>query len=283
MKDRLTLILSSSLVVVTLVVRLLLISNYQAPTAVAVAAAVGPLSTLLGTLLPVAQGLLPIVSTGVFIGAGFALLKGWSRLARRLLLVGLLGLVVVLLITPTTMSWSEVGLTAANAARVARDLSLVFLAGLVLLVLAILIVLGLVFRKRLHRKAALEGVAGAGVIVFAGSLIIFALGQCVGLLVSLNMVFPVTPQIPLMPGMLRSMWLPTEELRLTAPDEITTGYVLKVSDGWFTLLTEDKRVVEILRADRVVERTVCRLGPQTAMPLIPLPGAQVPSVPKCPA
>lgn len=287
--------LSAVLALLASIVRLLLVSNYQTTTAVAVASGAGPLPTLIGTLIPVVQVFLPILTIGMFL---LTVLNLKNSHGGKYFLVGLCSLVATFLITPTEFSWDDTVPHAKEAwENVWPYASIVMTAvawAAVLAVLAIFVAILVRADWKNRRTWDLRkwrdwddwGLVGVGAILMPimgglGVLVIAVAGGVVAIAIAWVTFFPLESEVARIPDRARSMWLPAEEVSLKSGNDPTVGYVLGVGNGWMTLLQEPDRTVRMVPLPEVVSRKICRFGPPNPFPLLVLPGASIPDIPRC--
>lgn len=287
--------LSAVLALLASIVRLLLVSNYQTTTAVAVASGAGPLSTLIGSLIPVVQVFLPILTLVLFILTLFNLKNGHGG---KILIVAVCSLVATFLITPTELSLSDSIPRANETWNTISPYISIGINILVWLIFGIILVLAAIFLARIGWKRRRGwhfqtwddwddwGLARIGGIVMPvlgvmGALGLALLGGVVSLALAWVTFFPLESEVARVPDRARSMWLPAEEVALKSGGNPTVGYVLSVGNGWMTLLKEPDRTVNMLPLSEVVSRKICRFGPSTPFPLIALPGASIPNIAEC--
>lgn len=287
--------LSAVLALLASIVRLLLVSNYQTTTAVAVASGAGPLPTLIGSLIPVVQVFLPILTILLLI---VSVLNLKNEHGGKFLIVTLCSLIATFLITPTELSLSD-GIPRARETWQTIWPYVSFVMNLVIwIIVAVIIVLAVIFlarigwrrRKGLHLQTWDDwdewGLVGIGGIAVPGvglmSLLGLALlGGLISIAITWVTFFPLETEVAQLPDRARSMWLPAEEVGLKSGGDPSVGYVLGVGNGWMTFLKEPDRTVNMLPLNEVVSRKICRFGPPTPFPLVALPGASIPDIAEC--
>lgn len=266
-------ILTPSLALVAAAVRLLIVSNYQTTTAVAVAANSGAVSTLLGTLIPVVQLFLPVSVVVMLVASLFTLSAERAYVRKRLWLLSIAALAGTLLITPASESWADIYNELRSIVVVGTSYSWIFWL-LAILVGVIAIVSAIVNGEAVH---VFFGLMATVFIAF----VILVLAAIVSLSILMNYAFPMEPRFSALPTRARAMWLPAEEIKVRSSNEPIVGYVVGTNVGWMTILTDAKRTIVVVRADQVESRNVCRIGEASSMPLVPLPGAEVPQIAVC--
>ncbi|MBC3193177.1 hypothetical protein H7X46_19130 [Pseudonocardia sp. C8] len=249
--------LSTVLITVVTVARLLIVSNYQVPTASAVAQTLGPVSTLTGSVLPVFGAVLPLCAMVlVALTAVAPFLLGFAATARLMFAATLTAL--------ATMTVSPTAITMEEAIR-----NLQATGGVVLTVLAwgdylpVGLAASVIFFVGLARS---ETVAGFS---FARYLALAAIGTTVVSVFALVAydAYPPAVRAGDIPQALGRMWLPAEQITVTG-GPVRVGYVLSSTEVWTTILWEDDRTIGLVPSDHVTARSVCRLGPADELPLI---------------
>jgi hypothetical protein len=287
--------LSAVLALLISIVRLLLVANYQTTTAVAIASGAGPLPTLIGSLLPVIQVFLPILTVILLV---FSLFGIKSSSGPKVFILAICSLVATFFITPTELALNDF----VPHATVWRDqiwpyvsifltiIAWCFTAAL--LIFLIVVAIRIDWKswrtwqlKNLHDWDDAEWV-GAGVLAlpFLGTIaavVVLLLGLGAAVLISWVTFFPLETEVARIPDRARSMWLPAEEIGMKSNGDVQVGYVLGLGNGWMTLLTEPDRTVSMVPLSEVSTRHICRYTPPNSMPLIPLPGASIPIIREC--
>lgn len=256
-----TLTVSSILLTVVALSRLLVVSNYQVPTATAVARSLGPLSTLTGTVLPLFGLLLPISALALAVAA-FTLPVATVLGAVSSPLVVLLRLFVAavvmtgatLFVSPSGLPRDAVLLDAATRTNSFFGWADYFTIGLLM---PLILVTGYM---RAHET---------GNFPWERYIMLCSLGSItlVFLVALVTHGYPLMNQLRELPTSSTRMWLPAE--RVTLGDGTTrVGYVLDAGGDWTTILWDNDRTVGILITDQVRARQVCRLGLPDPLPLI---------------
>jgi hypothetical protein len=238
------LVLSPVGLLIISVTRLLIVSNYNPATAMAIASSGGYADTLLGTVIPLIPIIMPYL-TLVF-------------LFLNRVILAILAFVATLLVSPVV--------TGRVAARmiVARDLDFIFHASvpiiIIMIVLAVVVILLL----------AVE-LLGLGFNIFMRTLATIAcivLIPLVSQLYSLSFAENYTELI-------RQPWLPAETITL-ASGQSFTGYVLSDEGNWLVALRNDNRAVYYIPDASVTKRQICQLSaaPQKEPLVALLPGQE---------
>jgi hypothetical protein len=259
-----TLTVSSVIVTIISVARLLIVSNYQIPTAAMVAQSLGTVSTLVGTLIPFFGALLPIVAVLAAVATFLAPLLLGVTMTSRLLFFTLIASTATAFTSPTSATLEKSFRNLVSSSQKVLN----FLAwGDYLPVAGVLLVLIAVGSARASRvrnfhweRYMMTSVLGLAVVA---AFIIIAVDA-----------YPLAGRIRGLPEALGQMWLAPEIVTTSvAPQRV--GYVLSVTEKWTTILWESDRTISLVPADGVISREVCRLGPPDEPPLFsrasPLP------------
>jgi hypothetical protein len=225
------------------VTRLLIVSNYNPATALAIASSGGYADTLLGTVIPLIPIIMPYLAL-VF-------------LFFNRVILAILAFAATVFVSPVT--------TGRTAARniVERDWHFIIHAQaliiVIMLVLALLVVLLLVVE-----------LLGLGFNIFMRTLATIA---CVALiplvsqLYSFSLARNYTEPI-------RQPWLPAETITLVSGQSFT-GYVLSDDGEWLVTLRNDNRAVYYYPGADVAKRQICQLNAaRQEQPLVTLLPAQ---------
>lgn len=253
--------------------RLLIISNYQTTTAVAIAATSGAVSTLIGTLVPLVQFFLP-ASMWVLLGVVFFYRGDDRQMRKRSAFLALLALGGSLIVTPTKASWDDI---LSEVSRLPTYLPDGWLTAVIVLA-SVILVIGIIAAVVAREPGHLGVSALITVAVSIGEgLLLLALG----IFVVFNFVYPFAPPIESIPSRARAMWLPAETVSFKSPGGTVVGYVLAAGDKWTSILRDSDRTILVVHTDEVQTRQVCRIGQPNDLPLFPLPGAEIPMIPEC--
>lgn len=231
--------------------RLLIISNYNSVTAMAIASSQGYVNTLFGTIIPMVPIFMPYLA---------CLLLFSNRV-----IAGMLAILATALISPSSMSRSEVLMTAKNnwhwifAATGARETLLIIMAipfGCLLLV----------------------ELVGFNFIIFIRTL------GTVASLALITMVvrpYPLPVHYSVYVSPITQPWLPAEIITLTSRQEVI-GYELSSDGYWLEVLMADSREIRHYRTNDILKREICQMNrPGLNRPLITLMPVQTPT-PQCP-
>jgi hypothetical protein len=220
--------------------RLLIVSDYNPATALAISSSQGYLNTLLGTIIPIVPIYMPYL----------ALLLLFSGR----IIPGVLALLATALISAPSVSKS-VMLSIAK-----KDWHLIVQGSGAHQ--AVLILLGAPFAGLLF--ATLLGFNSAVFIRTLGIVLSVAL---IPLAVRLY-PFPTTNSV--YANLISQPWLPAETITLT-PHRDIVGYTLSSDGYWLEVLVADSRNIEYYRVGDVIEREICQMNGQAqARPLIAL-------------
>jgi hypothetical protein len=225
------------------VARLLIVSNYNPETALAIASSGGYADTLLGTVIP----LIPIVMPYLALVFLF-----FNRV-----ILGILAFVATVFVSPVAIARPAVG------DIVDRDWHFIFhapvLVVIIMILLAVLVVLllivellGLGFNIFMRTLATIACIA---FIPLVSQLYSFSIAQ--------NYTEPI-----------RQPWLPAETITLVSGQSFT-GYVLSDDGDWLVVLSNDNRAVYYYPGTDVAKRQICQLSAvQQKQPLVTLFPAQ---------
>lgn len=238
------------------VTRLMIIADYNTTTAVTIASSGGYINTLLGTAIPLVPILLPY----------FAILL---LLFRRFILSAL-AFGASILITPTRLA----PITALNSFLVNwhRITALVWdNKGLSILVLFALIAFDITLATVLNIQRSIT------VLMIAVVITAYLLPYIV-------YVYPLPHDSNYYEQFMRQPWQSAELISTKSPEPIV-GYVLTEDAHWMVVLTEPSRVIQYVRADDVLSRSVC-LNNSSAIaypqsPVFPLLHAKPAKLPSC--
>jgi hypothetical protein len=233
--------------------RLLIVSDYNTVTASAVVSSGGYVDALLGTIIPVVPLVLPYLALGLLF---------FNRVALALLAV-----LATALVSPATVSRSEVG----NLARKDWDyiLGASFAVVIIMAVLAVLVIL-----------LMLAAMPEWGFSSFAKTAATIA---CIALIPFVSQSYPFPAGRSSYADLIRRPWLPAEMITLTS-GQIIVGYVLADSGSFITVLMNDNRSVYYYPDSAVAGRQVCEIGQaEQGQPLIGLlpAGTRPSAIPQC--
>jgi len=240
-------------------VRLLIISNYNVTTAVAVAESGGYVNTFLGSLIPLVPAFLPYLALGFLV-------------FRRFILCALT-IVATALISPVVARPSVVTLGYFDNYWFSAFRSIF---GHVPDALPAIIV-G-IFIISIWWLIMPPGVLTGWVYTLVATL--WACAAFVTLLPYLLIAYPA-PSRQTLASYLRQPWLTAEQITVD-PSKIYQGYVLSSDDQWMTVLLYQSRTIAYFRADSVTARIVCEPPAKPSpSPLVRLINAESPSLPGC--
>lgn len=249
------LLLSPVGLLVVSAVRLLIITNYNTATALAIASSGGYFGTLLGTALPLIPVFLPYV----------ALL---FMLMGRVILAGI-AIVAALLVSPTAAGGRAVsGIVSGDWHHVFGDRSVFTIVGIS--------VLGVVFAL-----AWIFEIFAVGPNAFMKTLVSVS---CIAFIPIVFQIYPSPFNGQLYAQVLRQPWLPAQAITLNNGQEFT-GYVLADAPGWVIVLKNADRRVVYYPDTEVTSRGLCQLELARNMrPLIAFTAATAadPGIPICP-
>ena len=230
--------------------RLLIISNYNPVTALAITSSQGYINTLLGTIIPIVPIYMPYL----------ALLLLFSNR----IIPSMLAFLATALISPISISQSH------TLSIVREDWHLIFIGSgarhILLISIAVLFACLLVVE-----------LAGFGFTVFIRTCGTAASLALLPLIVGL---YPLPINNSVYTNLVKQPWLPAETITLTSRQDVI-GYVLASDGYWLEVLMADNRIIKYYRMSDITEREICQMnkGAQTR-PLITLVPAQA-TIPPC--
>jgi hypothetical protein len=255
--NRIVAIISVAAVTIISIARLLIVSNYQTPIAIAVAASNGTVSTLTGTLVPLVPLFLPLTTQLLALCALGAMLFG-LRVRFHLFFATATAFFSTIFVTPTKLSLDE-ALRSASGLEVWA-----------LVLFFSIFVVGIFVNLRVH---VMEFTTGSAFVV-----ILMVITVTVPTVASYS--FPSLSEIRHIPDVLHRVWLPAEIIGMNDGSEYV-GYVLKTDGVWTTILWDSDRSIVIVRSQNITSRTICRIGSPDGLPLISVQSAEVPKIEPC--
>lgn len=245
------LVLSPVGVLLVAATRVLIVSDYNLSTALAILSSSGYVNTLVGSVIPLVPILMPYIAL---------VLLYFDRLVAALL-----AFAATLLISPATVAGTKA------VALLGHDWSLI--AGGSSVRHVVLIILAF----------PLSGLLLIEIVGFRMATVIKTVGT-VGIIVTLPLIvrlYPIPVSNSFYANVLSQPWLPAEAITL-ATHQVVTGYVLDSDDNWFEVLLAQDRIVAEYHTNKVISRTMCQTASAEAKrPLIPLVPA-VSQLPACP-
>jgi hypothetical protein len=256
-----TVVLSSVAITIISISRLLIVSDYQTPIAIMLAASNGAVSTLTGTLVPLVPLFLPFATQLLALCSLGAILVS-SEMRHPLLLATANAFIATVFVTPTRISIRDI---SQPYSAVARN----FEVWIPVLLLSIFVVATFISR----RMRMMEIMTGSAFVVMLVVIIV-----AVSTVASYS--FPSPREIRHIPDVLRRVWLPTERIDMN-DNSGRVGYILKTDGFWTIILWDSDRSIAIVRSQNIISRTLCRLGPPDGLPLISVQSAEVPRIEPC--
>jgi hypothetical protein len=243
------LVLSPIGVLLLAATRVLIVSDYNLSTALAILSSSGYVNTLIGSVIPLVPVLMPYIALVLL------------YLGR--VVAALLAFAAALLISPAS-------LPGAGALSFVRyDWHLV--TGGSFLRQAVLVILALFLCALL-----LVEIAGFQVVT-----VVTTVGT-VGIIATLPLIvrlYPIPVSNSFYTNILSEPWLPAETITLTT-HKVVAGYVLESDQDWFKVLLAQDRTVVDYHTSEVVSRTMCQMAStEPKRPLVPL----VPAISHLPA
>jgi hypothetical protein len=276
--------------------RLLIISDYNSTTAIAVASAGGYVNTLLGTVIPLVPILLPYLALVL--------------LFFRKLILSLLTFFATALVSPTKLAPIVSLSNFRNDWRgfVVSTKSHALFIGAFILILFIVAVLamkeydddfkreavGIVRRsdKSITQIAADLGINAKllrswvnGQPSFRGFRLGAAVTATALLIPYIYYLYPIPRAIMYYKTLMSEPWIASERITVQSGGSVV-GYPLSIAGGWMAVLTADTREIQYIPAADVKQRIVCQIGSESRIislssPLVPLFNAKGPSLPSC--
>ena len=232
--------------------RLLIVSNYNPATALAITSSQGYINTLLGTIIPIIPIYMPYL----------ALLLLFSGR----IIPSMLAFLATALISPISKSQSD----TLNIVK--KDWHLIFIgsgAGRYILLVFIAVLFACLL------AAELAGFGFTVLIRTCGTVASLAL---LPLMVGL---YPLPINNSVYTNLVKQPWLPAETITLTSRQDVI-GYVLSSDGYWLEVLMADNRTIRYYRMSDITEREICQTNKGApTRPLIALVPADV-TIPQCP-
>jgi hypothetical protein len=243
------LIVSPTGLLLIAVIRLLIVSNYNAVTASTIVSSGGYVDTLLGTVIPLIPIFLPYI--------------GLALMFFRRVIPGVLALAASLLISPASMPRAAAISLAREDCRAVVNWS--DANGFIFVLLGLLLI-GLLM----------------GTIVLGFTTFIRTVGTIasLALLPFVVQLYPLPHHNSYYANQLRQPWLPAETITLASHQEVI-GYTLSSDSDWLVFLRNYDRHVVYYRQSEVADRHVCQIGNAAALrPLVTLAPASA-RTPRC--
>jgi hypothetical protein len=236
------------------VTRLLIVSDYNPATALAVASSGGYADTLLGTVIPLIPIILPYLAL-IF-------------LFFNRVILAILAFVATVFVSPVA-----VGRPAARGV-VDRDWHFILHAPVLIIIIMMVLALLVVFLLVVE-------LLGLGFNIFMRTLATIA---CIAVIPLVSQLYSCSLAQNYYTELIREPWLPAETITL-ASGQSFTGYVLSDDGDWLVALRNNNRAVYYYPGADVAKRQICQLSPaRQKQPLITLPPAQEnkpASTPRC--
>ena len=247
----LALILSPVGLILLAATRVLIVSDYNLTTALAVVSSSGYVNTLFGSVLPLVPVLMPYIAL---------VLLYFERM-----IAALLAFAAALLISPATKSSAKAAWLVRHDLHLMVGGSGVRQAGLILV--SIPFAVSLIIEIAGFRFATILRTAGTAGIIAVYPLIVT--------------LYPVPVSGGFYENILSQPWLPAENVTLST-HIVVTGYVLSSNEDWFEMLLDKNRVVVQYPASDVVARDLCQAPVSaSARPLIPVAPLAEQPLPAC--
>lgn len=224
------------------VTRLLIVSDYNPATGLAIASSGGYADTLLGTVIPLIPIIMPYLAL-VF-------------LFFNRVILAILAFVATVFVSPVAAG------RPAVRDIVDRDWHFILHAPVVIIIIMIVLALLVIILLSVE-------LLGLGFNIFMRTLATIA---CIAFipLVSQLYSFSLAPYTEL----IRQPWLPAETITLVSGQSFT-GYVLSDDGAWLVALRNDNRAVYYYPGADVAKRQICQLSPaRQEQPLITFPLTQ---------
>ena len=255
-------VVSSIIVSIISITRLLVVSNYQTPTAIALANSTGAVTTVTGTLVPLVPLFLPLATQLLAVCALVAIVSS-SELRLSLLLATVIAFIATILVTPTKKSFYDISARSFEVIRAAGVWALIIL----FLISVLAIVIGLARIQAVH-------------LITRSTLFILLVAIIVAVPTFVTYSFPLPSEMKQIPDIIHRMWLPPERIGMSNGAS-NVGYVLNMDNNWSTILWDSDRSVAKIKTSNILSRTICRIGPPDGLPLAFLPASQLPKIEPC--
>lgn len=256
--NRIVAIISVAVTIIS-IARLLIVSNYQTPIAIAVAASNGTVSTLTGTLVPLVPLFLPLATQLLALCALGAMLFGF-KIRLHLFFATAAAFFSTVFVTPTRLSLKDALRPSSELVRSVE-------------VWALVLFLNICFVAINLRVHVIEFTTVSAFVV-----ILMVITVTVPTVASYS--FPSLSEIRRIPNVLHRVWLPAELIGMSDGSE-HVGYVLKTDGVWTTILWDSDRSIVIVRSQNITSRTICRIGSPDGLPLISVQSTEVPKIEPC--
>jgi hypothetical protein len=242
------LLLSPVGVILLAATRLMIVSDYNTNTALAILRSAGYVNTLLGSIIPLVPILMPWV----------ALLLLWLNQ----LIASLLAFAAALLISPAALTWNAFLSLAQHDLQAAHGGAWDVVAFVLAAIAAFLFLFELI---------------GFGIRVTALSV---GLVATVAIVPIMFLLYPLPASDVFYTSLLTQPWLPAETITLTTHQSMT-GYILETDQDWTEVLLAEDRTVVQYHTSQVSSRAMCQIDVVASeRPLFPLLNTQS-ELPEC--
>lgn len=211
------------------VIRLLIVSNYNPATALAIASSGGYADTLLGTVIPLIPIIMPYL-TLVF-------------LFFNRVILAVLAFVATIFVSPVVGGRLAVeGILRTDWHFITHAPGLI-VGIMYVLAIAVILILGV-------------ELLGLGFSIFTRTLATIA---CIALIPLVSQLYSFSFTQNYYAELVRQPWLPAETITLVSGQSFT-GYVLSEEGGWLVIMGNDNRAVFYYHDDDVAKRHICQLS-----------------------
>jgi len=222
--------------------RLMIVSDYNSNTALAILRSAGYVNTLLGSIIPLVPILMPWI----------ALLLLWLNQV----VASLLAFAAALLISPAALTWGAFLSIAQHDLQAAHGGGWDVLSFVLAAIAAILLLFELI---------------GFGIRASALSV---GLAATVAIVPVMFRLYPLPASDVFYTNLLTQPWLPAETITLTTHQSVT-GYVLDSDQDWTEVLLAENRTVVQYHTSQVSSRDMCQIAVVASeRPLFPLINTQ---------
>ncbi len=222
--------------------RLMIVSDYNTNTALAILRSGGYVNTLLGSIIPLVPILMPWI----------ALLL----LYLNQMIASLLAFAAALLISPVPLTWKAFLSIAQHDVQAAHGGAWDVLSFFLAAAAAVLLLIELV---------------GFGIRATARSV---GLAATVAIVPIMFRLYPLPASDVFYTNLLTQPWLPAETITLTTHQSMT-GYVLESDQDWVEVLLAEDRTVVQYHTSQVSSRAMCQIAVVASeRPLFPLLNTQ---------
>lgn len=274
------LLLSPFVVFLILSSRLIIISNYDTPTAMTIAETSGVTNTLLGTTLPLLSHFLPLLCVILIV-------------FRRFILT-LFSVLITIAVSPAYVSPSTGWVNIVSQLQdiwvllwngewltLWHEWSSLWQGSRFTIFITILLLVAAFILSLAEYNGTLRDILPK---LFKACLVLTA---TIVALISMQTFYRVPLEMNTMLQAIHRPWLPAERIIIKQPGEaniVRVGYTLSTGDIWHVILNENSRTITYVHSQAVLERTVCHvsdLESRRRYPIVIPKDARIAEVPRC--